>query len=268
MSSEVAKGSRRLPASLLKDYQELIYRRFGIHYIQAKVYILEAKLDKLSRRVGGESLEEFLVRLKSGEPEADRLLLREITVNHTFFFREESHFSVLAQDILTRKVRRPLIWCAASSTGEEPYSIVITLLEKGIQDFTLVSSDVDEKVLKVMHRGVYPAGRLSNTPRAFLHKYFKKVDADHWSVLPDLRRYLRIKRLNLHDTLRFEDQFDYVFCRNVMIYFDDVGRRKVVDNLVENLRVGGLFFVGHTEALLNTPECLKKEGQSLFRKQF
>lgn len=266
MNSEGSAGAGAPAAFLLRSYQELIYTRFGIHYSPGKTYILQAKLEKLQKRLEDPDLAIFLDRLRKGDPEADRLLLKEITVNHTFFFREESHFQVLAEDIKKRKLRKPLIWCAASSTGEEPYSIVITLLEAGISDFTVLSSDVDDKVLRFMHRGRYPLGRLANASRGLLHRYFLKEGPEHWRVRPELRSYLKIKRLNLHDSLRFEDSFDYVFCRNVMIYFDDTGRRKVVDNLLANLKVGGLLFVGHTEALLNTPSQLTKEGQSLFRR--
>ena len=255
-----------LDKPLIGKFQDLIYKRFGIHYSREKEYLLVSKLEKLKTKNPGLDLQDFLSRLQSNDPEANRLLLREITVNHTFFFREESHFEVLVQDIKLRELDSPLIWCAASSTGEEPYSIVISLLENGINRFTIVSSDVDEKVLKAMNLGIFNEGRFSNTSRHVMVKYFKKTGVSSYQIRRELRQFLKIKRLNLHEDIHFEEPFDYVFCRNVMIYFDDVGRRKVVDNLVQNLKVGGLLFVGHTEALLNTPSELKKEGQSLFRR--
>ncbi len=247
---------------LLSKYSELIYRNYGIYYDSLKLYLLKAKLDKLSAITG--NLWDFYDQVSRGYPPAVDLLLKTITVGHTFFFREESHFEILSEEITKKKTEAPLIWCAASSTGEEPYSIAITLLEKGIEDFTIVSSDVNAQVLKVMNKGVYSSGKFSNTSRAHILKYFQKRDNDSYQIRKELRQYLRIKKLNLFEDIRFSELFDYIFCRNVMIYFDDSGRQQVIDNLVHNLKIGGLLFVGHTEALLNPPPQLKKMGHSMF----
>jgi len=256
--------SASLTKELLHKFRDLVYERYGIHYAPLKLYLLQAKLEKIESKVG--DLQAFYHRVRDGDGPSVDILLKDITVGHTFFFREESHFSLMVQDILSRKLESPVIWCAASSTGEEPYSIAITLLEKGVEDFTIVSSDVNPRVLAAMNKGVYGAGRFSNTSRHVILKYFTKVDEGTYRIRRELRQYLKIKKLNLHEDIHFDQPFDYVFCRNVMIYFDDVGRRKVVDNLVQNLKVGGLLFVGHTEALLNTPVQLTKESQSLFRR--
>jgi len=256
------RESETVSKELLFKFRDLIYRNYGIHYSRLKLYLLSSKLEKISIRE--ENLQDFYFQIVSGNPCAIDLLLKTVTVGHTFFFREESHFEILAQDITKRKLTMPLIWCAASSTGEEPYSIAMTLLEKGLHYFTIVCSDVNAHVLSVMHRGIYPSGKLSNTSQKLIGKYFRKINGDSWKIRNELRQYLKIKRLNLHEDIRFTEKFDYIFCRNVMIYFDDTGRRKVVDNLVQNLKIGGLLFVGHTEALLDLPPQLNKKGHSLF----
>ncbi len=255
---------QKITRDLLHRYRELIYERYGIHYHPTKLENLEAKLHKLAERSG--DLEEIYAGLLAGDPEAERALLREVTVGHTFFFREEKHLETLVRDIAARRLPCPVIWCAASSTGEEPWSIVITLLEAGISNFLIVASDLNRESLSAMNRGVYNQGKLQSTPRHILLKYFRRVDPMTWKISRELRGYLRIKRLNLMEPIVFERPFDYVFCRNVMIYFDEAARNRVMDNLARNLSPGGLLFVGHTEALLDLPPTMKKAAQSVFRR--
>lgn len=257
-----SRKAETVSRELLYKYRDFIYQNYGIHYSALKLYLLSSKLEKISIQAG--NLQDFYYQVFHHNPQAIDLMLKTITVGHTFFFREESHFDILAQDIIKRRLADPLIWCAASSTGEEPYSIVITLLEKGINRFTIVCSDVNAHVLASMHRGVYSSGKFSNTSHNRIHRYFQKVGSDSYKIRSELREYLKIKKLNLHEDIRFSESFDYIFCRNVMIYFDDTGRRKVVENLIQNLKIGGLLFVGHTEALLDLPPQLKKKGHSLF----
>lgn len=255
---------QKITRDLLHRYRELIYERYGIHYHPTKLENLEAKLHKLAERSGDP--EDIYEGLLAGNPEAERALLREITVGHTFFFREEKHLELLVRDIAERRLPCPLIWCAASSTGEEPWSIVITLLEAGIRNFLVVASDLNRESLSAMNRGAYNQGKFQNTPRHILLKYFRRLDPMTWTINRELRRYLRIKRLNLREPLQFEDTFDYIFCRNVMIYFDEAARNRVMNNLVRNLSPGGLLFVGHTEAMLDLPPAMNKAAQSVFRR--
>ena len=261
-SGDLANG--RLTREIAGKYRDLINDRFGIFYSPAKLYLLKAKLLKLSEKVG--DLEEFYTSLVIGVPWAVDTLMGVITVGHTFFFREGEHFSILAEDIRARKLRSPLVWCAASSTGEEPYSIAITLLEAEMDDFLILCSDINPKAIGVMHRGVYGEGKFENTPRPLIRKYFDNTGPGEYRVKADLRRYLKIKKLNLFERLVFERKFDYIFCRNVMIYFDGEGRRKVFDNLLSNLSPGGLLFLGQSETIFDLPQNVRKEGVSMYRK--
>lgn len=254
-----------LSRELLSKYRDLVHSRYGIQYHGNKIDILEMKLQKLAH-ARNYSLEDFYGRVVNGDPAAIDELLREITVGHTFFFREQPHLQYLVNDIERKRIARPLIWCAASSTGEEPYSIVIYLLERNITNFVLIGSDVNAHALKAMDNGVYHANQFQSTSESLQKKYFYRIDEFTWGIRPDLRDYIRIKRLNLHNDLQFEDQFDYIFCRNVMIYFDEAGRRRVLDNLVTNLKSSGLLFVGHAEALLSLPHELKKEATAVYRR--
>ncbi len=257
--------SEAVDEALLAKYRELVYSRYGIHYSMDKMEVLRLKLEKLAY-TREYDLGEYFVRLNAGDPDATDEFLHAITVGHTFFFREGEHFQRLAADIRGRRVSRPVIWCAASSTGEEPYSIVITLLEQGVSDFLVLSSDVNPGALRFMNRGEYVDGRLQELSPAIRERYFLKLGADTFRVRAGLRSHLRIKRLNLQDHLDFQEKFDYVFCRNVMIYFDEAARRRAVNNVVRNLKKDGLLFVGHTEAILSLPPTMQRDGAACFRK--
>ncbi len=255
-----------LSGELLELYRTYIYEEYGIHYAPHKLDTLGLKLQKIADS-GEYRLEELYDSLVHGDSEANDTLLEAVTVGHTFFYREHAHLDHLVDDI--KKKRCPgstVIWCAASATGEEPYSISIHLVENGITDFTVMATDVNMASLHVMNRGVYPAGKFDFTPRHILQRYFTRLPQGNYKVKGDVRRHVKIKRINLNECFLFEREVDYVFCRNVMIYFDEKMRRKVIETCVNNLAVGGLFFVGHTEALLEIPSSLRKDGPAVFRK--
>ncbi len=250
---------------LVDRFRDLSYDRYGIHFQGSKTEILRMKLCKMAS-VHGFTLRSFFDRLSAGESEAADVFLKEIAVGHTFFFRESAHFTHLVSDIRARRLASPLIWCAASSTGEEPYSIVISLLEAGIENFRLLASDVNPNALKAMHRGRYNRNQLEATDKRIRSAYFTRVGEFSYAVSPELRKRIAIKRINLHEPFYFDVPFDYVFCRNVMIYFDEKGREKVLHTLVGNLAKGGILYVGHSEALLTMESCMRKEGPAMYRK--
>lgn len=250
---------------LLERFKNFAYERYGIHFQDTKMDILKMKLQKMSS-VHGVSLKVFFDRLSVGDPEAGDLFLGEIAVGHTFFFRESDHFSHLTSDIKTRSLAQPLIWCAASSSGEEPYSIVISLLENGIRNFKVLSSDVKPHALSSVHRGIYHINQLQNVDSEMRKRYFTRLDTYTFAIRPELRKFIVIKRINLHEHFFFDVPFDYIFCRNVMIYFDERGREKVLRSLVDNLASKGVLYVGHSEALLTMASCMRKEGSALYRK--
>ena len=254
-----------LPIGLLQRFREYAYERYGIHFHDAKIDILKMKLQKMSS-LHGFSLPGFYSLLATGDPDAGELFLGEIAVGHTFFFRESDHFTHLVTDITNRSLQHPVVWCAASSSGEEPYSIVISLLEAGIHSFKVLASDVKPEALAAIHRGRYHVNQLQNVDASLQKRYFTRLDEYTFAVRPELRKYLAIKRLNLHESFFFETPFDYVFCRNVMIYFDERGRNRVLHTLVDNLAPKGVLYVGHSEALLTTTPNIRKEGPASYRR--
>lgn len=244
----------------------LIYSEFGIHIPQEKSDSLCLKIEKMIAREKYAGIDDIYMHLMSGDTECLEILIRYITTNHTFFFREPAHFKKMINCIKSQPQQQIMIWCAACSSGEEPYSIAISLLEEGFSNFKIIASDIDNDVLKIFHKGVFTEGRFIKTPDCIREKYFTPVGKMQYAIKKNLRKHIIIKKLNLMDDLLFEQQFDYIFCRNVFIYFNDASRRKTIDMIIKNLRTGGRFFIGHTETLFYDPPHLKKDGHSVYVK--
>jgi chemotaxis protein methyltransferase CheR len=246
-------------------FRELIHERLGIYISYDKNYLLENKLGRLLTRGAYGSVAELYKMLKDNRGESMEDLVRYITTTHTFFFRENNHLTILRNDILIRNIIRPLIWVAACATGEEVYSIIIELLEHGIMDFFIVATDINKEVLQQCKRGVYSRDRMKEMGDAIIHKYFTRVDGTQelYKVKPFLKDHFILKKLNLINELRFEKKFNYIFCRNVLIYFDLATQRQVLDNL-DDL---GYLFVGHSESLLHVTGKIEAVFSSVYNKK-
>ena len=250
----------------IKEISDLVYRNFGIHITQEKLSHLEPKLEKMIRNEGYSGIDELYKHLMSGDWKCLDTLVRYITTCHTFFFREPDHFRQLVSFVKGRPQTTHRIWCAACSTGEEPYSIVMSLLDAGIRNFHIVASDLNRKVLEQFNRGVYHVNRLDQIPPEILLRYFTRIGEVYYETDQKLRNYISIKNLNLMDSIRFPEQVDYVFCRNVLIYFNEDSRKRTIENITANMKIGGILFIGHAEVLLWQPENLKKIGNSIYQK--
>jgi chemotaxis protein methyltransferase CheR len=248
------------------DLMVYIHDRLGFRFTLANKAKFETKLRNMQLPAHWPDLGAFRQALLAGDRDAHELLVRTITVNHTFFFREPEQFKAMAAVIKARRMSDPLIWCAASSTGEEAYSIVIHLLEEGISQFRVVASDINPKVLHAMNRGVFHTNRLEHVSRVLLLKYFTRDDDLHWRIKPELRRYVALKRVNLQDAPRFIHPFDFIFCRNVFIYFDEHTRNVALGAFRDNLKVGGLLYLGLTESLLEVPPGFAVEAYATYRR--
>jgi chemotaxis protein methyltransferase CheR len=170
------------------------------------------------------------------------------TTNHTFFFRENKHCEYMIKNLDRKKTYR--IWSAASSSGEEAFSITVQLLANGF-DFSILATDVADSMLALGRRAIYPDERVKNVPIPMLHTYFQKGKGrrlHHVKIKPEIQKYVMFEKFNLLSDSP-SDMFDVIFCRNVMIYFDTPTRQRVVDNLCRALKPGGYFFVGLAESL-------------------
>jgi chemotaxis protein methyltransferase CheR len=256
--------------TFLDLFRDLIHDKFGIHISKEKDYLIQSKIGKLLRDSDYKNVAEFYYDLKHEESFSLEQLVRYITTTYTFFFREPMHMKILCNDILQKNLTSPIIWCAACSTGEEVYSMIIELIEHGISRFRIVASDLNRDVLVHLKKGVYHRDRFQNVDPAIIRKYFhegKDKLKDRYIVNDQLKKYVAAKRLNLVDNIRFEREFDYIFCRNVLIYFDRETQNRVVSTLISNLSETGYLFVGHSESLLNMNSKIESVFNSVYNKR-
>jgi chemotaxis protein methyltransferase CheR len=245
----------------------LIYRESGIKLGSHKRALLSSRLTKRMRVHGMDSFYDYYKLVKRDQDELIEML-NVVAVNTTKFFREPYHFEFLRDrlkdEILScRSSDKTLrIWSAGCSTGEEPYSIALTLLEAMrttgadplFWDMKILASDISTKVLKVGATGAYDRDQLpDDISPSMVKRYFTKKEAADGGIMvrPVLREHIRFRRLNLKDAdLPFTRKFDVIFCRNVMIYFDDPMQSHVLENFRRHLRLGGYLFLGHSEIML------------------
>ena len=264
-------------------FQELIERTAGIHLTAQKRQLLCSRLAPRLRALkltGFGGYWEFLQGDQSGDELA--LLVNQITTNKTSFFREGHHFEALAQKILLpfasglargegRKLR---IWSAACSSGEEPWSIAMTLVERlpslGSLDVKVLATDIDTEMLAKASAGVYPLDRTEEMPRDQVARHFLRGSGSSEGLVrvrDNLRGLVTYRPLNfVEHPWPVKAQFDAIFCRNVLIYFTAALQRQVVDGLLARLRPGGLLLLGHSESMLGMRPELSCSGKTVFEK--
>lgn len=250
----------RLPDRVFRQYCDVVYRESGIHLTDEKRELLNARLAKRLRVRGSLSPEAYLeiIRQDSGEL---RAFLDAISTNHTFFFRESKSFKYLDP-------KRPEIWCAASSSGEEPYSLAIHCLNLGFAP-RIWATDIADSVLEKGRRGIYPRQAVANIPAPLLKAYLQRGQGqwiDHVRVKDTVRRLVRFDRFNLLKDMPPSTAFDIVFCRNVMIYFDTPTKEHVVAKLASVLKPGGYFIIGGAESLSGLKHPFKYIEPSVYFK--
>ncbi len=251
-----------------KDYtfiRELIYNETRINLGEGKRELVTARLGKRLRATGLTSIQDYCSKLKN-DPKNGELyhLIDAISTNHTFFFREINHFNFLNETILPQFANGELgnpnslnVWSCACSTGEEPYSVAITLadfMEKQTKGrWQLNCSDISTKVLDFASKGVYDKNRIKEVKTEWQRKYFQKGEKQmdgYYRVHPELRKNVKFQRINLFGTpFQWREKFQIIFCRNVMIYFDRPTQEDLVGRLAQHLVPGGYLLIGHAESL-------------------
>jgi len=254
--------------------QALIYKHAGISLHDGKHAMVYSRLSRRLRETGHESFDEYLTWLeKQGDAQEWQEFVNALTTNLTSFFREQHHFDILAQHLKSKPASTTWrVWCNAASTGEEPYSIVLTAQEAlGVNaNFKLTASDIDSKVLNTASNGVYRMENVKNLSQERLHKFFmrgKASNAGMVRVKPELRRMIDFMQVNLiRDDWPFKEPFDIVFCRNVMIYFDAATQRKVLERIHRVMKPGGLLFVGHAENFSESRDLFILRGKTVYER--
>jgi chemotaxis protein methyltransferase CheR len=239
---------------------EFLYRRTGMVFTEAKRYYVERRVFERMQAKGTRNFENYFARLRSGAEAELEPFVNAFTVNETYFYREEHQLACLSASLLGARLAAvrdgPLrIWSVPCSSGEEPYSIAIWLLEHwpfvDAYDIEIVGSDIDTDALALARRGRYGKRALTRLPEAVRDKYFEREDDETWTIAAGLRDSVRFTAANIVEVAetRPHGRFDVIFCRNVLIYFDDASRRLAAENLYENLMPGGFICLGHAESM-------------------
>ena len=230
-------------------------------FTEAKRYYVERRIDERMVATGAATFPSYFARLRMDLEGEIEHFVNAFTVNETYFYREDHQLRCLTTDLLAERVkakgpsRTIRIWSVPCSTGEEPYSIAIWLLENwplvDKYDIEIVASDIDTGVLEQARAGVFGKRALMRLSPEIVASYFTPDGPDTWKILDELRDSVRFSRVNIVEPAQTapNGRFDVVFCRNVLIYFDDLSRRIAAENLYENLEPGGYICLGHTESM-------------------
>jgi len=258
-----------------RDFEEvrkLIYEHAGITLSDAKVDMVYSRLARRLRATGKRSFQEYLAFLRQGDAAEWEAFVNALTTNLTSFFRESHHFTLLKEFLKGRADRPITLWCSASSTGEEPYSIAMTAVEV-FGDFRstpvqILASDLDTNVLRKAQEGVYPIDRVSKMPEAMVRRYFLKGSGSREGLVrvrPELQAMIRFFQLNLlAPAWPIHAPVDAIFCRNVMIYFDKPTQYKILKKMKPILKPDGLLFLGHSEAIYHASDLFRLRGQTVY----
>ena len=249
----------------------LIYKRAGISLADSKQEMVYSRLARRLRATGIDSFAKYLDDLEGGRlGEEWESFTNALTTNLTSFFREAHHFPLLAEHVKNKR-ETLTIWCSAASTGEEPYSIAMTICEAFntlTPNCQIIATDIDTNVLAHAANGVYTMDRLDKMSPERSRRFFLKGKGDREGmarVRPELRNMITFKQLNLlGDNWPVSGQFDVIFCRNVMIYFDKPTQRKILSRFVPLMKPDALLFAGHSENFLYVSESLKLRGKTVY----
>lgn len=240
---------------------EFLYRRTGMIFDEARRFYVERRTEDRMTATGAVSFADYFARLRSDMHGEMEHFINAFTVNETYFYREDHQLQCLSDELLNiRLMEKPAgepirIWSMPCSTGEEPYSIAIWLLENwpavDQYEIEIVGSDIDTRVLEEARTGEFGKRALMRLPEHIVAKYFERIRPETWRILDDLRSSVRFTAANILDrtATKQHGRFDVIFCRNVLIYFDDASRRAAAENLYESLAPGGFICLGHTESM-------------------
>ena len=252
--------------------RQLIYKHAGISLSPVKQDMVYSRLARRLRATGKQSFAEYLDALeKNGGDEWERFV-NSLTTNLPSFSREPHHFPIFAEHLQKLGSRRPIrVWCSAASTGEEPYSIAMTVAETlgtNCSQVSIIASDLDTNVLATAQKGVYSADRVEKLSPERLRRFFLRgtgAQEGYVSVRPELKNMIQFQRINLLDqNYAAKGPLDVIFCRNVMIYFDKPTQYKILSRFAPMMQPDGLMFAGHSESFLHAADLFKSLGKTVY----
>ncbi|MEM7810070.1 MAG: protein-glutamate O-methyltransferase [Planctomycetota bacterium] len=253
------------------NYQALaafLLENSGLVLGDGKMYLVESRLTPICKQLGIDDLDALIARLRAGDPGLSKLVVEAMTTNETSFFRDKGPFDELTGTLVPellekrRSERRLRIWCAAGSTGQEPYSIIMSLREKCPElagwQIDLLATDIDSQAIAHAQEGVYTQFEVQRgLPIQLLVKYFSQVDGG-WQVKPELRDCVRWEQLNLLKPFHHVGDFDVIFCRNVLIYFNTDRKAEILGRMVHQVDEGGYLILGAAETVIGVTDVFKR----------
>lgn len=251
--------------------RKLLYEHSGISLSDAKRDLVYSRVARRLRENSLTTFREYLIFLDAHEDEWQSFI-NSLTTNLTSFFREAHHFQLFADHIKKVMHRKPLeIWCSAASTGEEPYSMAMTMVDlfgSYAPPVHILATDIDTNVLRKAQEGVYSADRVEKLPADTLKRFFLKGTGNHEGMVrvrPELRDMITFRQLNLLDEKwPIRGPFEAIFCRNVMIYFDKPTQYKILKKFIPTMRRDGLLFAGHSESFHHAVDLFKIQGKTVY----
>ena len=262
-----------------KHISSLVYDSYGINLHVGKKELVRARLSKRLRTLGLTNFKEYIDYMERDSTKVEFTnMIDLLSTNLTNFFREDDHFKFLKKTLIpewsnginSRSIR---IWSAGCSSGEEPYTIAIVIrramdILKG-KDIKILATDISTRMLEVARNGIYSEDRLKTIPKDMRRKFFLKGNGEssnNYSVRKELREMVKLGRLNLLDEWPMKGQFELIFCRNVMIYFDKPTQGKLINRFWNILKPGGILMVGHSESLTGIQHSFKYIQPTVYRK--
>ncbi|KLU66822.1 MULTISPECIES: protein-glutamate O-methyltransferase CheR [Desulfosporosinus] len=256
-----------------------IKENYGIHLKAEKQSLVTGRLHNVLLEKGFNNFTDYFRYLKNDTSgKAMATLIEKITTNHTFFMREADHFHFFRDQVLPylRKTVRDKdlrIWSAACSSGEEAYTLAMILdeffgKEKAFWDSKVLATDISDKVLNIARKGIYPHEGIASLPANWRMNYFNNYDTDHYILTDKIRKEVIYRKFNLMEPVfPFKRKFNTIFCRNVMIYFDQRTKNELVDKFYANMEYGGYLFIGHSESLNRDLTRFKYIMPAVYRKE-
>jgi chemotaxis protein methyltransferase CheR len=258
-----------------RQIADLMYHSIGLSFNDNKKALVSSRLSQRILRLGLDSYEAYLALISSENDEGEfQVAVDLLTTNETYFFREPKHFDVLERELTQRQPKTLSVWSAASSFGDEAYSIAMLLSDMQMQgrigpEWSILGTDISNRVLRSASEAIYPAERLRHTSEQRLKRYCLRGEGDAEGLVQindRVRDRVQFGQLNLCLPIDGIGPFDVVFLRNVLIYFDNQTKREVVDRVLGQLRVGGLFFIGTAEGRVPCQTPLQSLEPGAFRK--
>lgn len=249
----------------------MLYRHCGINLNDNKKDMVYSRLGRRLRALGLKSFQDYLMRVEQDQGDEWEAFINSLTTNLTAFFREPHHFPLLRDHMLSLRKRPIRLWCSASSTGEEPYTMAMTMVD-AFGTYTppveIIATDIDTNVLSKAEAGIYPFERVEKLPNDILKRFFLKgigSNTGYVQVRKELRDLISFRRLNLLDERwPINGTFDAIFCRNVMIYFDKATQYKILKRFAPMLEAHGVLFAGHSESLYHASDIFKLRGKTVY----